>query len=72
MTDVTPFLDAYEREEMTCRVHGAPFMRRDGKMGVFYSCGQKFEDGTWCNVRPNPALVESIEQRLTSNNRQPQ
>lgn len=35
-----------------CGVHGLPMKQRTGQYGMFWACGQKNADGTWCKVKP--------------------
>lgn len=39
-------------EAGNCPVHQKAFVRREGSYGVFYSCGTKLDDGTWCKEKP--------------------
>lgn len=35
-----------------CGIHGNPMTQRQGQYGMFWSCGKKNADGTWCKFKP--------------------
>jgi hypothetical protein len=39
-------------EPPICAVHDVPMVRVQGKLGEFWSCHQKNEDGSWCSYKP--------------------
>ena len=36
-----------------CLLHRQPMTKVQGKLGPFWSCHQKNNDGSWCNYRPS-------------------
>lgn len=40
-----------------CPIHNTPLRKRNSQFGVFYSCGEKNPDGTWCNWKPPREVV---------------
>lgn len=39
-------------EAPECQVHRLPMTRVQGRMGPFWSCHNKNQDGSWCNYKP--------------------
>lgn len=39
-------------ETPLCGIHGTPMTQRQGQYGMFWSCGKKNADNTWCKFKP--------------------
>lgn len=40
-----------------CPFHDRPMILMQGRLGPFWSCHQKTEDGTWCDYKPEGESV---------------